>query len=249
MIISVIVTAAVVIVAAVTVKSRSARAKVSTGSKPIHVVLIGASIGQGWQLTAWATRAGIPGYTAEAIAAWQFDKTEALDEVLMRPARKFRPTRTYLRSLFQPRPTRPDILILKECSSYFPGGLEGYKASIQRWTKRARADNFKVILATVVPVTKSRSAQVPGKQEQLLEYNRWIRQYAREQGLPVLDLEAALRENTEAAYLRDEYNSGDGTHLNAGAYAVLDGTLRTLLCGMVLAQGCDSRAEPAAASN
>jgi hypothetical protein len=228
---------------AAAVKARSARAKVNTDSKPVHVVLIGASIGQGWHLEAWPVRMNEPGFRAEAVAAWQFDKTEALDEVLMRPSRKFRPTRTYFKSLFQPRPSKPDILILKECSSYFPGGLEGYKASIQRWTKRAQADNVKVVLATVVPVTKARSAQVPGKQQQLLEYNRWIRQYAREQGLSVLDLEAALRENSGGAYLRDEYNSGDGTHLNASAYAVLDGTLRTLLCGTISAQSCNSRAE------
>src|SRR5262245_58744670 len=95
-------------------------------SRPVHVALIGASIGQGWRLAEWPARAGVLGFTAEAIAAWQFDKTEAVQEVLMRPARKFRLTRTYLKSWFQPPPPTPDVVILKECSSYFPGELERY---------------------------------------------------------------------------------------------------------------------------
>ena len=137
---------------------RSSKLKGNTGSKTTHVTLIGASIGQGWQLAEWPTRAPAPGFTAEAIAAWQFDKTEAVEETLMRPATKFRLTRTYLKSVFQP-PPKADIVILKECSAYFPGNLEVYKDSIRKWVRQIQASKLPVMLATVVPVTRARAAQ------------------------------------------------------------------------------------------
>src|SRR5271166_706668 len=52
-----------------------------------HIVLIGASIGQSWHLAEWPSRVRTSDFTAESVAAWQFDKTEAVEEVLMRPAR------------------------------------------------------------------------------------------------------------------------------------------------------------------
>ena len=204
----------------------------------VYVTLIGASIGQAWNLAGWPDRVNAPEYSADSIAAWQFDKSEAVEEVLLRPKRKFRPTRTYFRSLFQPPPVKPDIVILKECSSYFPGDIEKYKNSVSGWVRQLQERNVRVILATVVPVTKARAAAVPGKQETLLAYNQWVRNYAREQHLPLLDLELAMRDRAEGSYLREEYAAADGSHLNANAYRVLDGTLRTILCEMRESRGC-----------
>ena len=138
------------------------------------------------------------------------------------------------------------MVILKECSSYFPGDLDAYKDSIRRWVRQLRASKIPVILATVVPVTRARAAQAPGKQESLLEYNRWVRDYAGKQGIPVLDLEAAMREEGEGSYLRESFDMGDGTHLNRAAYAVLDTTLRATLCGITPVAGCDTEPERAA---
>ncbi len=213
----------------------------------LHVILIGASIGQAWHLADWPARANALAFTAESLAVWQFDKSEAVDEVLMRPSRKFRPTRTYLRSLFQPPPPKPDIVILKECSSYFPGDLHLYEARVKAWVEELRARNIQVVLATVVPVTRNREASDPGKQESLLSYNRWVRVYAQQQGLTLLDLEAAVRD--DGSYLRDDFTSGDGTHLNASAYAVLDSTLRLTLCQMHTAAGCDAHLQGALSSS
>lgn len=198
-------------------------------SHSMHIVLIGASIGQAWNLAEWPTRARVNGMTAESVPVWQFDKTEAVDEVVMRPARKFRPTRTYLKSLFQSPPRKPDIVILKECSSYFPGDLAVYQRKIQNWVNKLRAKHVNVILATVVPVTQSRDQQSPGKQQSLVQYNQWVRQYAGQHGLGLLDLEAALRTDESTRYLRDEFAASDGSHLNAAAYRVLDNTLRAAL--------------------
>ena len=198
----------------------------------VHVVLIGASIGQAWNIAGWPSRVGQTGFSAESLAVWQFDKSRAVDGVLMRPKRELQFTRTYLKSLFEPPPRKPDIVILKECSSYFPGSVPEYLDSVGRWAGRLHERGLQVILATVVPVTESRSARDPGKQESLLEYNRRIREYGQERQIPVLDLEATLRANSRSGYLREEYSSGDGSHLNAAAYSVLDEALRTTLCAV-----------------
>jgi len=195
----------------------------------VNVVLIGASIGQSWHLTEWPTRTNVSGFTTESISAWQFDKSEALEEVLMRPSRKFHLTRTYLKSLLQPPPGKPNIVIIKECSSYYPGDLKGYKRSIQQWVGQIRAKQITPMLATVVPVTKARAEQNSGKQQGLLEYNDWVREYAQSEGLQVLDLEVALRVDETERYLREEYAASDGSHLNPAAYAVLDEVLRKVL--------------------
>ena len=197
--------------------------------QPTHILLIGASIGQGWHLAEWPSRVHSDAFTAESIPAWQFDKTEVLGEVLMRPARKFHPTRSYLKSLFQQPPQRADAVILKECSSYFPGDLSLYERSIQDWVGRLQVRGISVVLATVVPVTRERALQNPGKQESLLQYNEWIRQYAAQRGLKVLDLEAALHDGGPAKYLRSDFSAADGSHLNPAAYAVLDDVLLTFL--------------------
>lgn len=86
-----------------------------------RIVLVGASIGQEWNLPELSRRVGNDDYVFESLAAWQFDKTEVLEETLMRPKRKFRLTRTYLKGFLEPNPKPADVVIIKECSSYFPG--------------------------------------------------------------------------------------------------------------------------------
>jgi hypothetical protein len=212
------------------------------GEEPVsghsHVVLIGASIGQDWRLAQWAERTGATGISAESIAVWQFDKSKSVDEVLMRPKRKFTPTLSYFRSLLAAPPRRPSLVILKECSSYFPSDLAADKKAFESWTQQLRAAHVKVMLATVVPVTRARSEKDPGKQQGLSQFNEWVRDYAARQGLPVLDLDAALREGGPGSFLRDDYTSGDGSHLNATAYAQLDRTLLAELCGREAGQVC-----------
>jgi len=229
--IAIVIVLAAFIVAAIAVAmvKRSIVHKMSQSPKTTHVVLVGASIGQEWHLAEWPARVNTSGFSAESLAVWQFDKAEAVEEVLMRPARKVRPTRTYLRSLFQPPPPKADLVILKECSSYFPGDLPQYRTSIEKWVNQLQANHNTVILATVVPVTAARAQQDPGKQEGLVQYNEWIREYARQHGMHVLDLESALRRNDTDNYLREDFATSDGSHLNAAAYTVLDKVLRDLL--------------------
>ena len=56
----------------------------------------------------------------------------------------------------------------------------------------------------------------------ILEYNDWVREYAKEKGLIVLDMEAALRVSDKDRRLRQDLTSGDGLHLNSNAYKIMD---------------------------
>lgn len=197
----------------------------AAGGPPLRVTLIGASIGKAWDLPQLPARTGDRRFTFEALQAWQYDKSEIVEETLMRPERKFKPTLSYVKGWFGPAPVPPDIVILKECSSYFPGGPQEQQALLQRWVAEVRAAKRTVVLATTVPVTRARSASDPGKQAALLAFNDWLRGYAQREGLPLVDLEQALRSDDRERYLRDEYTSGDGSHLNRAAYDVLDRTL------------------------
>lgn len=209
------------------VSHRNAAAVVKPNS--MHVALIGASIGRGWRLAEFPSRAGLPGITAEAVAAWQFDKSEAVDDLLLRPRRRFELSRSYLRSLWQAPPAVPDVVVLKECSAYFPAAWPARQNEYERWVRRLRERGVRVILATVVPVTLERAARDGGKQPALLAFNRWVREYARREVLDLLDLEAALSEGPPDFHLKREYAQTDGSHLNEIAYRLLDNRLRDVL--------------------
>ena len=197
-----------------------------------RVVLLGASIGQAWNLPAFPERMHDKNYVIESFAVWQFDKSEMLEEVLMRPERKFHLTRTFLKSLFQPAPQPPNAIILKECSAYFPGDARQQKELVQKWVGEVNHVDIQPILATTVPVTRKRSGMDQGKTDALRGYNDWIRNYAKDLRLPLLDLEAALRTDPVERYLRDDLTSGDGSHLNAKAYEILDKLLYEMLTGV-----------------
>lgn len=208
--------------------------------KPMRVVLIGASIGQQWNLPELPARLRISGYEFEALQAWQFDKSEKLEETLIRPARKFHLTPSYFKGFFRESPRPADVVILKECSTYFPEDTprELKQELMAQWVRQVREKNVKVMVATVVPVTRDRAAHDRGKQESLLLYNDWIRDYARKESLVLLDLEAALRADERERYLRDDLTSGDGSHLNRKAYDILDGVMAQALCRLTPGDAC-----------
>lgn len=193
-----------------------------TAGKPVHVVLLGASIGMEWNLPDLPRRVNEQRYSFEALQEWEYDKSEIVEETLMRPARKFRLTPSYVKGFFKSSPQPADMIILKECSSYFPSEMRRNKELMQQWVQEIKRKNIAVMLATVVPVTKERAQHDPGKQEGIREFNDWLREFARQQGVPLLDLERTLRADDKDRYLRDEFTSGDGSHLNRKAYDILD---------------------------
>jgi len=192
-----------------------------------RIVLLGASVGKAWDLPDFPKRVNIDNeYIFETVTAYQYDKTEALEEILMRPKRKFHPTRTYIKGFFKPSPQLPNTIILKECAAYFPGDLSSYKTLMKRWVTLIRERNIKVILATTVPVTSAHAAERKGRMASIREYNDWIRDYAKNENIPLLDLEAALRTDEKNRFLKNDLAVEDGLHLNQKAYGILDNVLR-----------------------
>ena len=186
-----------------------------------RVLLIGASVGEAWDIAHLPERTKLAGYVFESVAEYRFDKTAVLEERL------------------KSSPNKPEFVILKECAAYFPGDLPRYKQNIQTWVAMLRAQHITPILATIVPVTtpemfslsfvkhlvkKVTRSKVPVDERlpYLLEYNDWVRAYASQEGLAILDLEVALRTSMEDRRLRTDLSAEDGLHLNEEAYRILD---------------------------
>lgn len=189
-------------------------------------VLVGASVGKGWNLPAFPERMHLPGMSFDYVGVFAFDKSQALDALLADPSR------------------RPDAVFLKECAAYFPGDLEQYQTLMRGWIAASRRAGVLPIPVTVAPVTAGDSrwvqlktiikARVLGRLDrngQIEAYNDWLRQLAAEQQLPILDVEAALRVSASDRSLRTDLTSGDGLHLNPQGYALLDRALATFLAG------------------
>lgn len=193
-------------------------------ARPLRIVLIGASIGRAWQLAEFPARTGRRGVTLEHVGLYRFDKSEAVREVLARGA------------------GAPDVLILKECGTYFPGDLAAYEALVRRWVDETQAAGVLPVLATVAPVAAPSGFVQNVKEivkrwilrredqgESIARFNDRIRALAAERGLPLLDLEHALRVSDEERVLLPSCDRGDGLHLNEEAYRRLDLELAALL--------------------
>ena len=115
------------------------------------------------------------------------------------------------------------------------------KTQMELWVKDCQNSNVIPIPTTVIPVTrlhsfkkiiidlmKSRKALQYGnpfkhhRNKAIIEYNDWIKDYCRQNGLICLDLEAALHYSKKNRFLREDYSRLDGLHLNTKAYQVLD---------------------------
>ena len=191
-------------------------------AKKKHVVLLGASVGEGWKIEGLPERlnqSGSISYRFEYVGDYQFDKSQTLRNILQRQQDK------------------PDAIILKECAVYFPGDLRQYQELIKEWIKECKDAAVIPIPTTVVPVAKATSLKAIVKDllkpllgkasstqrlEALLQYNDWIRSYTKQEGLALLDLEKTLRTSEADRRLREDLHSGDGLHLNGQAYGLLD---------------------------
>jgi len=189
-----------------------------------HVLLLGASVGGAWDLPGLPERIGNRDYVFEYQHGGScFDKSGKLSEILSRRERK------------------PDFLFLKECAAYFPDDLSTQKNLMKRWIRECREAGVIPIPTTVVPVSrlhplkkflidilKGRNPFRYGspfrhrRNQSILAYNDWIKQYSREKSLAVLDLEAAVRYSKENRFLREDLAKIDGLHLNSKAYRLLD---------------------------
>jgi hypothetical protein len=193
--------------------------------KTKHIVLLGASVGKAWNieslpdrlmksssstLTPYTSRlTSIKDYRFEYFGEYQFDKSKALQQILQR------------------KENRPDAIFIKECATYFPGDLPHYQELMKVWIKQCKEAKVIPIPTTVVSV-KDYIKEFMGKSPSILrltsvlEYNDWIKFYAKKESLVVLDLETPLRTSNEDRSLKIDLHSGDGLHLNEKAYSLLD---------------------------
>ena len=189
-----------------------------------RVVLLGASVGRSWNIEGLPERIKNHDYIFEYIHGGStFDKSEKLEEILLRPGNK------------------PDAIFLKECAAYFPGDPEADKNLMKGWISDCQQRGVVPIPTTVVPVTRLHSIKKfmidilkrrnpfgfggplnTRRNRAILEYNDWLRTYCREKGLAVLDLESAVRYGAKNRFLRESLARIDGLHLNRKAYVRLD---------------------------
>jgi len=198
--------------------------------KPVRIVLIGASIGKGWNIPALPERINNYDYIFEYVYSGGFDKSKKLEEVLSRVQDK------------------PDVVFLKECAAYFPGDIYSFKRLMGKWIHDCIKAGVLPIPATVAPVTRLHSFKKfaidivklrnpfrqgtpfqQKRQKAILEYNDWLRDYCQETGLLLLELEKALRKGDKTRFLRSRFAKVDGLHLNKRGYQALDAQVLPLL--------------------
>lgn len=177
-----------------------------------YIVLVGASVGMGWDFPELAERTKTDGDIVLGFrAVYNFDKSKEIDII------------TSISNIVS-------RVIIKECAAYFPRDLEKSKNEIISWIEQLQSAGIKASLATVVPITEELDKKVPGKFESIIKYNDFIRNFASEKGLAILDLEKALRISAEDRHLKNEYAQPDGYHLLQKTYEeVLDKLGRTFL--------------------
>ncbi len=194
----------------------------------MKVELLGASIGRQWRLDEFAQRTNRHEFKLSARQEYDFDKGRLLREVL---AEK----------------DRPDAVIIKECAAYFPGDVAKYQTMTDSWVVELRKAGIRPVLATSSPVTERLPTWTYAKQlikryilrrdyvdndkrlRDVWTYNDFVRRYAAENKIPLLDIERAVRISDQNRALRPEFTSGDGLHLNATAYQALDRALEETL--------------------
>ena len=192
--------------------------------KQKEFVLIGASIGRAWHIQELPKRKNFPGVKFEYIGVFDtFDKTQAIQKIINRTI-------------------KPDVVIIKECSIFFPGPLEKFKKLAASWIETLQQAGIRPVLATIVPVAKPRSISARGREwirgnilrresriEHVLIYNEWVRKFSQDRGLRVLDLEQAVRVSERDRYMRSDVDMGDRIHLNAQGYMLLDAIMAQFL--------------------
>lgn len=188
--------------------------------KTLRISLVGASIGRGWDLPEWSKRTGQDKIMLAFFGVYDFDKTKAIRKILGEDS-------------------KPNYVIIKECSTYFPVIKSSYTKSVEGWVSSLKEKRITPILATVIPprkysgltigywkgVIKKLLGKGSTKDEQwasIIEYNEWVKEYASRNGIKVLDLEDAARMNAKERYLDPKYDIGDGVHLNKEGYRALD---------------------------
>lgn len=152
---------------------------------------------------------------------------------------------TQLRARFQRDvlAQRPEVLVLwghfndivRAPGRDYEAAKKRARANLQFMHEQARASGIQVYLATEVTLPPATGVMntvrgwvgsLRGKQDyrttingHIREVNQWLRRYAREHQVPLLDLENAM--NGDDGHRRHEYTQEDGSHISAAGYQAL----------------------------
>lgn len=173
---------------------------IKTEHKP-YFVLVGASIGLSWKIHHLPDRVGDKrislGYRDSGEDG--FDKENSIIKLINEEI-------------------KPDGIIVKECATYFPRNLKESEAKIKDWVALIRKNEIIPILVTCVPVTPENDQKFPGRQEAINKFNSFIRTFSEENNITLLDLQNALKDQSEKKYLDQKFARSDGLHLKEEAY-------------------------------
>lgn len=189
-----------------------------------RITLVGASIGKDWNFDRIAERLKVSGYDFRYMGKYDFDKSELINAIVGQSRKS-------------------DIVMIKECSSYFPGDAAKQRAFVQDWVGKLRAAGVQPVLVTVAPVKapglvqrgKDLVKKAIGKPvwpEEVAAFNDWLREYAARERLPLFDLEQALWIAPDQRYLKPEFTTDDSVHLSRVAYERLDEEFKRFLSGL-----------------
>lgn len=88
------------------------------------------------------------------------------------------------------------------------------ETNIETMVKLAKAGGATPVLSTMTPASSYGSCGIIAK----VQVNKWIKNYAKKNSLKVIDFDAAVSKNNN---LRQEYDSGDGCHMNSKGYRAM----------------------------
>jgi hypothetical protein len=184
-----------------------------------RVLVLGASVAKAWRLHRLFPN-------VRALQRYRFDKQPLVQQALAE---------------------RPDAAVIKQCAVYFPGDEQRW-GLVPGWARQLREGGVRPAVATVAPVNRAHASAHPGRAEGLWAYNDWLRGWAEEQQVPLLDLEAALRCGAADRHLDPRLASGDGLHLLYRSYReVLDSLIPPLLLRLFSEEQATPPRPPAAA--
>lgn len=160
---------------------------------------------------------------------------DSITDAWGRRAGKFFPGKPYINRGISGQTTpqmlirfRPDVLALKPKAVVILAGtndiagntgpmtLEDIEGNLQSMAELAKANNIKVVLCSVMPVSDYIRPQTQRRpNEKIKQLNDWIRAYAQTNGYVYLDYWPPLKD--DAGVLKKEY-TGDGLHPNDAGY-------------------------------
>lgn len=203
-----------------------ANAEGSAGNQ-VSLVIIGASYAKGWQ-------PDLPGYEVinKGVGG---EETHQVRERFERDALALEPQAVLIWGHINN--------IHRSPPGQMASTIEKAKADYIDMVSRAKAAGVQVILATEVTLSEAvgfmnRVAAFVGKlrgkqgyndriNEQVRALNEWLRGYAREQGLQLLDFEKVFDDGR--GFRKVEYSSEDGSHISREGYAALTKYARSQL--------------------